>query len=358
MLRSLLRKELNKNRIDEKKKNTEDEKEFQAVVEKLSAPEDYSFYQEEELDLLKIKKFEANKNLSEKMIDVHQQKFFWLLNSYHHTQVLSTEHFKKELSALPLKEAEKKLKAIEDMKTNVLNRKKELVKKYNLSSNVEKIAHRLAFCIWWQDQRKKFIFITNAYIDALLMEMSKRFNINFDSLHYYCIEEINKLIKENKPLAEKEISLRKLYFMRNYYAGDNKSKVFCGKDVENIIKPYTEIKIYPNLKEFKGTVVSIGNKSKVKGIVKVVKSGKEIGKVNKGDVLVAPMTAPDYVVGMKKASAIITDEGGITCHAAIVSRELGIPCIVGTGIASKILKDGDVIEVNANHGIVRKIKQE
>ena len=60
---------------------------------------------------------------------------------------------------------------------------------------------------------------------------------------------------------------------------------------------------------------------------------------------------------MRRAKAIITDEGGLTCHAAIISRELGIPCIIGTKIATKVLKDGDMVEVDANKGIVKKIKK-
>jgi pyruvate,water dikinase len=68
------------------------------------------------------------------------------------------------------------------------------------------------------------------------------------------------------------------------------------------------------------------------------------------------MTTPDFVPAMRKAVAIITDEGGITCHAAIVSRELGKPCIIGTKIATKALKDGDVVEVDADNGVVRIIK--
>ena len=69
------------------------------------------------------------------------------------------------------------------------------------------------------------------------------------------------------------------------------------------------------------------------------------------------MTRPEFVPLLKQASAIITDEGGITSHAAIVSRELKIPCIIGTKVATKVLKDGDKVEVNANHGVVRIIEQ-
>jgi pyruvate,water dikinase len=88
------------------------------------------------------------------------------------------------------------------------------------------------------------------------------------------------------------------------------------------------------------------------GAVRILKSPKEINKVKDGDVLVAPMTSPDYVPAMKKASAIITDEGGQTSHAAIVSRELGIPCVVGTKEATHVLKDESIVTVDGSRGFV------
>ena len=77
--------------------------------------------------------------------------------------------------------------------------------------------------------------------------------------------------------------------------------------------------------------------------------------MGQGDILVTEMTTPDFVPAMKRASAIVTDKGGITCHAAIVSRELNIPCVIGTKIATKVFKDGDVVEVNATSGVVKKV---
>lgn len=70
------------------------------------------------------------------------------------------------------------------------------------------------------------------------------------------------------------------------------------------------------------------------------------------------MTTPDYIQLIKKSSAIITDEGGLLCHAAIVAREFKKPCVIGTKIATKILKDGDLVEVDANKGIVKILKKE
>ncbi len=88
------------------------------------------------------------------------------------------------------------------------------------------------------------------------------------------------------------------------------------------------------------------------GKVKIIKSKEEIGKIKQGDVLVTKMTNPDFVPAMKKAVAIVTDEGGLTSHAAIVSRELGIPAIVGTKNATEVLKDDMEVTVDAKSGVV------
>jgi len=92
------------------------------------------------------------------------------------------------------------------------------------------------------------------------------------------------------------------------------------------------------------------------GVVKIIMSPKEIGKIKPGDVLVAPQTNPDYVPAMKKAAAIVTEKGGRTSHAAIVSRELGIPAVVGAEGATRILKEGMVITVNGLSGEIFKGK--
>jgi pyruvate,water dikinase len=88
------------------------------------------------------------------------------------------------------------------------------------------------------------------------------------------------------------------------------------------------------------------------GKVKIVKSLEDLKEFEKGRILVAKMTSPDYVVAMSKSSAIITDEGGLTSHASIVSRELGVPCIVGTINATSTLKDDQIVTVDAYHGLV------
>ena len=88
------------------------------------------------------------------------------------------------------------------------------------------------------------------------------------------------------------------------------------------------------------------------GTVKIIKDTDELDKVREGDILVTVMTTPDMVPAMKRANGIITDEGGVTCHAAIVSRELGIPCVVGTGDATSILPENSQVTLDGNKGMV------
>ena len=112
-------------------------------------------------------------------------------------------------------------------------------------------------------------------------------------------------------------------------------------------------------KEIKGEIVLSGLAASPGigfGTVKIVKTLEDLQKINVGDVLVTKMTNPDMVVTMQKSSAIVTDEGGLTAHAAIVSREMGIPCIVGTHEATKKLKEGEIITVDGFNGKVYRGK--
>ena len=97
---------------------------------------------------------------------------------------------------------------------------------------------------------------------------------------------------------------------------------------------------------------------KVKGRVKIVLTNQIDGvDFEKRNILVSISTSPELMPLIKRCAAIVTDEGGVTSHAAIISRELKIPCIVGTKIATKVLKNGDLVEVNANKGVVKILKR-
>ena len=106
-----------------------------------------------------------------------------------------------------------------------------------------------------------------------------------------------------------------------------------------------------------GDVAFRGDNGKVKSTARVVFDPLKVDNFNEGDVLITGMTRPDFLPLMKKAAAIVTDCGGLLCHAAIVARELGKPTIIGTKNATAVFKDGDIIEVDADKGIIRLIKR-
>ena len=105
---------------------------------------------------------------------------------------------------------------------------------------------------------------------------------------------------------------------------------------------------------FKGEMV-YGTGIKI-GRVRIIRRKDELFHFQDGEVLVSPMTTPDFIGAMKKAVVVVTDEGGITCHAAVVARELKISCLIGTQIATEFLKDGDLVEVDAEKGIVKLVE--
>lgn len=96
---------------------------------------------------------------------------------------------------------------------------------------------------------------------------------------------------------------------------------------------------------------------KAAGVVWVVHDPQRAENFAEGDILVTSMTRPEFIPLMKKAGAVVTDEGGITCHAAIVSRELKVPCIIGTKVATQVLNNGDMVKVDADKGVVHIVSK-
>lgn len=158
-----------------------------------------------------------------------------------------------------------------------------------------------------------------------------------------------EILSGNIPKKEELIKRDKGYFFGN-------NQLLVGKNRSDIEKLF---KIKFKAKKFDSAVLQ-GNVAQMgiaRGFVRRVMGHKQIGEFKKGEILVSSMTIPDFLPAMKKAVAIVTNEGGILCHAAILARELKVPCITGTQFATHILRDGDYVEVDANNGIVKFIKQ-
>lgn len=204
----------------------------------------------------------------------------------------------------------------------------------------------------------KHIYLDNytADLDNKLQSNLNRlvevYGLDLQDLVWYSFEDLENLVKKKKILNKDGIEERKHYRVMVKIGGEigffygrenfDRIKSFLGNDKPETIDD-----------RVRGQTACPG---KAVGKVKKVLGIKDMDKVNNGDILVSTMTRPDLLVAIKKAGGIVTDLGGITSHAAIISRELGIPCIVGTKNATKILKDGMRVEVDADQGIVRKIE--
>jgi phosphohistidine swiveling domain-containing protein len=186
------------------------------------------------------------------------------------------------------------------------------------------------------------------HMSAVLKEIAKRFFITEKQVRFMRVNEMEKMLLHNK-YNEQELLDRTKYCV--YYAERDGEKIFVGDEAKNIMKDI-EKEVDTNISELKGESGCVGY---AKGRVKIIIRAEEMSKMEEGDILVSIATDPDIVPAMKKAAGIVTEQGGVTSHAAIVSRELGIPCVIGTKIAARVLKDGDLVEVDANKGIVRKI---
>jgi phosphohistidine swiveling domain-containing protein len=212
---------------------------------------------------------------------------------------------------------------------------------------------------------RTYIFIRTYRTDALnkiftnlfplFKEISRRYHLPFD-LVKECLP--NELVNLNFPKPELIRERAARHIMRGvsgkiYYIYGDRAKRINKKLIKKInVKISFSNKIKNNL-DLRGVIACQGI---VRGVVKVIKDNLQLNKIKKGDILVAVMTTPDFVPAMEKAAAFVTDEGGILCHAAIVSREMKKPCIIGTKVATQVLMDGNIVEVNANKGTVKIIK--
>lgn len=325
----------------------------------LTTPKKHSFLSTEHYELCliarsvkaaKLDNASADKILSHKIISkkisAHQKKYFWKLNSYTAAKFLDIQYFVNEVRELFAKKINFE-KFIEDYE-NLPNRIIEKTKLLNKVKNQElldllKISDAL-FVV--HDHRKECMTQAITYLEVILGEIAKRFKIPLVDMHYIRQSELEKLPKIWTELKERR--KRSLFIL----SPEGEAPVLTGLKAKKYFEKLEKNKNTDKVLQIKGNGASPG---KVRGVVKVCRGEQELIKMQEGDILVACMTQPEFLPAMKKAKAVITDEGGLTCHAAIVARELGIPCIIGTKFATKVLKDGDVVEVDANNGIIKKI---
>lgn len=195
-------------------------------------------------------------------------------------------------------------------------------------------------CVWAMKETVKSMGHNPEY----MLQMTTREIDNF------CDNKQNVITKE---LVKERKKAFALYFNNGIYTE------YSGKqDVENLLKQENIFHFWDmektSVKELKG---SIAYKGYAKGRARIVFTQEDSNKLEEGEILITPMTQVEFLSGIRKCAAIVTDEGGIICHAAIVAREFGRPCILATKNATQVIKNGDIIEVDAERGVVKIVKQ-
>ncbi|TAK04309.1 hypothetical protein EPO34_01880 [Patescibacteria group bacterium] len=228
--------------------------------------------------------------------------------------------------------------------------KQAILKKLGANTQERNIFSLFGYCQYNRDERMAYEQRLFALIDWALGGLAEKFDVSHDALKYSYAGELTLAKLQDKTYKDL-LGARRDGGLLVYWENGKKGSYVVG---ENAKKIFDAVRTDEGKHDqVRGQVAFRG---KARGIVRVVAHPKE-AVPDEPFVLAISMTSPDFMQFLRKCVAIVTNEGGITCHAAILSRELKIPCIIGTKIATKVLKDGDEVEVDAEKGIVTILKR-
>lgn len=228
---------------------------------------------------------------------------------------------------------------------------KEILRALHIDSKHKQLIDITQGFMYSKEYRKMSLVQSYYRLEPLLKEIGKRLKLKVREVRNCLLVEVNEMLK-NGAHTPQDLAKRMKGCFFVVVNGKLPGKVFTGSTFRDMKKYLLKKEDLTKVNYFHGQTASLG---KAQGVVKVINYVRDISKMKKGNILVSQMTNPDLVPAMKKAGAIVTDLGGVTCHAAIISRELKIPCVIGTKVATKVLIDGDRVEVDANKGDIRKI---
>jgi phosphohistidine swiveling domain-containing protein len=261
------------------------------------------------------------------------EKYKWLEIRYGYGEELTVDSVIKRLKSILEKDPKEQLRKIEKHRKEIEEKTKAILEELNLGEDFEDAVETAKENVYIRTYRLESYSKSCFYTKPLLKEIAKRLKTSYEGLILLTKDEIlnEKDVYDKIKDREKEFAIA---------LEDGNITLYRGEDIKKVDVAQEEIKT----DEIKGYGVCKGI---VKGHVKKIGNKFDIHKIIRGDILVAEFTTPDFVPAMEKALAIVTDIGGITSHTAIV---------FGTKIATKVLQDGDLVEVNADKGIVRKIE--
>ncbi|MFA6918513.1 MAG: PEP-utilizing enzyme [Patescibacteria group bacterium] len=284
------------------------------------------------------------------MAEAHAKRYGWLSVRYFMGDPWTKENVLKRLKGTDRRKAKKEL---EDRLRHRVEREDKINKAIrSFSKNDKQVIKLIRKIVYLRTQRGDFYHESASHVRPLLSRVAEELGITYLRLvNLSPTEAVDALL--GKFDYKKHVEARANNFLI-YHDINNGNEVLEGKEVDDYLETHSFLKMNTeNVSEFVG---KIGYKGKIKGVAKILKTNEDMSKVKKGEVVITAMTTANLLPALEKASAFVTDEGGITCHAAIIAREMRKPCIIGTKIATMVLKDGDLIEVDANKGIVKIIK--
>lgn len=281
-------------------------------------------------------------------IQNHINEFSWIKTDRYTGEPLARQDILENLSQVVGRSNEslKKIQHNREKKLKKLEKAKEAG-----GEELEKLLEIAQEYAYFRTYRMDAIYEGDYRVRNMFKEIAKRADLEYEDVIYLTVPEIEDALRGNK-VSKDVIDCRKEEYI--VYLVEDEISVLQGDEAEKHISDFEEENRtdWEEQAKIEGTVAQRGQ---VESEVRLVFEDADIEKLEKGDILVSPMTTPDMMVGIMDAEGIITDEGGMASHAAIVSRELGIPCVIGTGTATSILKDGDKVRIDAEEGYVEFI---
>lgn len=309
-----------------------------------------TYVKRQEVDLLRLAQIKDEKLLRRKLKE-HTKKYNWVYYVYEGPAV-DEQYFKDALNDLRSRKvsAKKALAILKNEGKEISKKQTEIYTKYKFSDYERQIAEFARDSAFYKPFRRELQSHAYYLAEKLLREIGRRLNLSIKQVRMMLPSEIKVALKTGHvDLNEIENRQQSLF----YYFNGGKEICLSGKKAEAYIARNVYLEKF-DLKatSFRGTTAFPG---KVRAKVKIINKPDEIRKMNRGEILVAVTTSPNLMPAIRLAKAIVTEEGGLTCHAAIVARELHIPTVVGVKSVAHALKDGDMVEVDATKGLVRKI---
>lgn len=278
-----------------------------------------------------------------------KQSYGWLRKSYWVGQMASLQWYVDQIKDNLRKGSQAEItRRIREKQERELEFKKTL-ETLSPPESLVTLVYSLQALMFLHTFRIEALFWADHLAPNLFQAISRTTQTSVEDLLWYTTPEVRKAITEGATLPNNIVAIRKDSY--GIFMFHDHIFLVTGDELKRIMK--SETAGVHRIDKFEGRPAF--KKGKVRGVVRIIVSKDDIPKMKQGDILVASMTNTYLMPAVTKAGAIVTDEGGVTSHAAIVARELKIPCVIGTQIATKWLQDGDIVEVDSDHGIVTVI---